>query len=62
MTLYTPDQILSQIKWENKPTTQLYMIVADYISENIIEVNEMIQAALSQGQTQVNIDPNNFIN
>jgi hypothetical protein len=62
MTLYTPHQILSQIKWEKKPTTQLYMIVADYISENIIEVNERIQAAISQGQNEIDIDPNNFIN
>lgn len=61
MTYLTPHQILSKIKWQEKPTTQLYMMVADYLSKNIIEVNEIILESLSQGKTEISIDPNNSI-
>ena len=61
MTYLTPHQIISKIKWQEKPTTQLYMMLSDYISANIIEVNEMIHEAISQGKTEIDIDPNNLI-
>jgi len=61
MTYLTAFEICSAINWEKKPTTQLYMLVADYVNENLTEINEMIQEALSQGKSVLNIDPNNSI-
>jgi len=61
MKYLTPHQICSAIKWQTKPSTEMFMLVAEAISENIIEINEMIQEAVSQGKTEINIDPNNLI-
>jgi len=62
MTLYTPHQIYSSIVWETKPTREQDEMIAHYILDNIEKVSKLIEEGLSRGQTQVNIDPNNFIN
>jgi hypothetical protein len=61
MTYLTPYQIAEAIKWKTKPSTELFMKVAAIISENIVEINEMISEAISQGKTEIDIDPNNLI-
>jgi len=62
MAHYTAHQIYSNIVWETKPTREQDEKIANYILDNIEKVSKLIEDGLSQGQTQVNIDPNNFIN
>jgi len=61
MALYTPHQIYHSIIWETKPTREQDEKIVYYILDNIEKLSKLIEEALSQGQTQVNIDPNNLI-